>query len=1161
MPGVFSDGLPRLARLLAGWLGSNVNARGETLIIPGRDAARVFAKVFSAPHYGSLVPAARFGRGGALAHYLRSGRRNGLAPSPLIDPDFIRATYRGLRGRTDPVDFFMLYAARHVLSPSPYFDTAFYLDRNPDVRQAGINPLVHYLQHGEAEGREPNRYFSPSYYRRFAGTLPEGISALEHYASVGGFAGLDPSERFSSAAYLDALPDLRGTAINPLCHFLGQGTAARASGTAAARVPGGMAIETLAIAEASTPKLARNGACPVATRLMGSPLVSMIVISRGDDEALDSLLRSFLRTRRHKAVDVLVVDLAEADRSADILYRWSEHLPLGVLSLEPGETTAAAANLAARAARGDLLFFVDPAVVFAEDVIVPMAAALQDDSVGVVGVKRIVRGGAKANDRGTALIGTRLGWCTRSRLLRPQPVSPGPVDAYLAETPARFPAVSGDALMCRRADFLALGGFDEGYATTGHDADFCCRMAEDLGKIAVNLNDRSVQVAAAAASAASGEDDRRFHERWAGPLRRALRLGAIEGDGSETGRRLRVAFAVSSADPLKGAGDLYTAQGLGDALAQAHGWDVCYLPEPGWYDARGLDVIVAMRHDFDPAKLRHLEPNAILVAWMRNWFDRWAEHPGIEAFDLHFAASRPGARHLAERAGIAADLLPIAVAPDLFCRGVPIGRFAADYVFTGHSWPSATNREIEAFDPASLPYRFRVYGLGWETHPRFAAHHGGAVDYRDLPKVYASAPVTIDDAVSAATKPWGSLNSRVFEALAAGSLVLTNNRDGSEDLFGGRLPVWSDAEDLGRQVARFLGDPDACRMLADELRDEVLARHTYAHRAETLQRALVRAAGGLRIAIKCPAPKRSEAESWGDYHFALGLKRALVARGCNVRVDLLPDWSATRTIADDVVIALRGLTAYTPVPGQINLVWMISHPDKVADAELEAYDHVFVASRNHAATLADRLSVPVSTLLQCSDPARFFPPAEADRVASKVLFVGNSRGVERPALRDALALGLDLSVHGRDWSGRVPERALKGTFIPNHELNRHYAGATIVLNDQWPDMAEKGFVSNRIFDAALSGAFVISEAFAGSDLFGDALVTYEGRDGLAAAVARWTPDPNGRARMADRLRAIVAARHTFDHRAADILAVVDRLMVKADVAIGFGATGRAERVA
>ncbi|MGT2485378.1 hypothetical protein ACU4GA_03820 [Methylobacterium oryzae CBMB20] len=37
--------------------------------------------------------------------------------------------------------------------PSGHFSTDGYLDANPDVRVAGINPLVHFLEVGFAEGR------------------------------------------------------------------------------------------------------------------------------------------------------------------------------------------------------------------------------------------------------------------------------------------------------------------------------------------------------------------------------------------------------------------------------------------------------------------------------------------------------------------------------------------------------------------------------------------------------------------------------------------------------------------------------------------------------------------------------------------------------------------------------------------------------------------------------------------------------------------------------------------------------------------------------------------------------------------------------------------------------------------------------------------------
>ncbi|MCI0501190.1 MAG: glycosyltransferase, partial [Epsilonproteobacteria bacterium] len=42
---------------------------------------------------------------------------------------------------------------REGRNPSSVFDTNFYLESYPDVRDAGINPLVHFIRHGSKEGR------------------------------------------------------------------------------------------------------------------------------------------------------------------------------------------------------------------------------------------------------------------------------------------------------------------------------------------------------------------------------------------------------------------------------------------------------------------------------------------------------------------------------------------------------------------------------------------------------------------------------------------------------------------------------------------------------------------------------------------------------------------------------------------------------------------------------------------------------------------------------------------------------------------------------------------------------------------------------------------------------------------------------------------------
>ncbi len=53
---------------------------------------------------------------------------------------------------------------RRILQRKRMFDAAFYLARYPDVRATRMHPFAHYLLHGAAEGRKPNRWFEPLYY-------------------------------------------------------------------------------------------------------------------------------------------------------------------------------------------------------------------------------------------------------------------------------------------------------------------------------------------------------------------------------------------------------------------------------------------------------------------------------------------------------------------------------------------------------------------------------------------------------------------------------------------------------------------------------------------------------------------------------------------------------------------------------------------------------------------------------------------------------------------------------------------------------------------------------------------------------------------------------------------------------------------------------------
>ncbi len=82
---------------------------------------------------------------------------NLLKDSGLFDETWYLAEYPDVaEAGIDPVQHYLRYGASEGRNPSPKFDTTFYLTTNPDIAQAEINPLIHYLRYGKEEGRLPS---------------------------------------------------------------------------------------------------------------------------------------------------------------------------------------------------------------------------------------------------------------------------------------------------------------------------------------------------------------------------------------------------------------------------------------------------------------------------------------------------------------------------------------------------------------------------------------------------------------------------------------------------------------------------------------------------------------------------------------------------------------------------------------------------------------------------------------------------------------------------------------------------------------------------------------------------------------------------------------------------------------------------------------------
>lgn len=207
--------------------------------------------LFDGPWYLDNNPDVAAAGQNPLLHYLDSGRAEGrqicryvapkavsqVAASDLFDAEWYRATQAPRVAPAQAARHYLQQGAARGLSPSPLFDGPWYLANNPDVAAAGLNPLLHYLDSGRAEGRlicpvaapelvawiAASDLFDAEWYR--ATQAPEVAldQAARHYLQEGASRGLSPSRLFDGPWYLKNNADVAAAGQNPLLHYLNDG--------------------------------------------------------------------------------------------------------------------------------------------------------------------------------------------------------------------------------------------------------------------------------------------------------------------------------------------------------------------------------------------------------------------------------------------------------------------------------------------------------------------------------------------------------------------------------------------------------------------------------------------------------------------------------------------------------------------------------------------------------------------------------------------------------------------------------------------------------------------------------------------------------------------------------------------------------------------------
>lgn len=207
------------------------------------------------------------------------------------------------------------------------------------------------------------------------------------------------------------------------------------------------------------------------------------------------------------------------------------------------------------------------------------------------------------------------------------------------------------------------------------------------------------------------------------------------------------------------------------------------------------------------------------------------------AYDAVFCGGSEAVEIL-EALGVAPTWLPFACDPELH-RPDPESAAGEEEVsalaFVGSYYPNRA--ELLA---GLAGHDLTVWGPGWERlasgHPLAAKVHPGQIGLNEWRRIFSRAQVVLVSHYDDGRTPCQQASPKLYEAMACGAMVLCDAQADALRLFtpGRHFDIFRDPGELLAKVDHYLARPAERAAIAEQGRQEVLARHSYRHRLERL---------------------------------------------------------------------------------------------------------------------------------------------------------------------------------------------------------------------------------------------------------------------------------------------------------------------------------------
>jgi GT2 family glycosyltransferase len=406
------------------------------------------------------------------------------------------------------------------------------------------------------------------------------------------------------------------------------------------------------------------------TRVVGGPLVSIIILNRDGREHLERCLTAIASTA-YRDVEVIVVDNGSTDGSAELAESFVLPFPIRVIRNQTNHSFSEANGQGVTEATGDLVCFlnndVDP---ITDDWLGYMVETIEAEQAVAVGARLIYprhRGGARAGSEipDLSLQHAGVGFDRTKAVPLGRVIGAG--DDALAPWAAEVvdrPALTAACLLVRVDAFHEVGGFSPEYVYGTEDVDLCLKLRAAGGRLVYDGRaalwhhesaTRAADQVRHMARMAANRDA--FIDIWGPRIFRDALLDAMHGGDRFSSAPFHVAIVGTGDAASAGDSDRPTGQDLGHALEEL-GWRVSHpaQTDTGRYalDPSAEAVIVLD----DACDIRRLPRRLIAMAWIDDDPERWIEREWFDDFDLVIATSERTVETVRERSAKVARLVP-----------------------------------------------------------------------------------------------------------------------------------------------------------------------------------------------------------------------------------------------------------------------------------------------------------------------------------------------------------------------------------------------------------------------------------------------------------------------------------------------------------------------